>query len=235
MFCSLLISSLAACPVHAVRFETDPGRFDHLPHKPVDCSHLKPPPKWEKHEVEWKQGPASDGFFYVTNVPLNECEDYFVYLNSPQRFVAMQKVGAGDTAFCAAGDFQGNANYCNNQKLDILVDYSKEWVPEQCKERLCDWAKTGRWRDDELWKDGMFSVRRSWRKWRGKSMPWPAQVDDGTKSSGYEDVYDRCWKGPDETYKLPSLKGLDEKYQLINHKTKTFNKLVCGCPTADKC
>mmetsp|Transcript_12730 Transcript_12730/g.13865 ORF Transcript_12730/g.13865 Transcript_12730/m.13865 type:complete len:137 (+) Transcript_12730:54-464(+) len=132
-------------------------------------------------------------------------------------FVAMQKVEAGDAAFCAAGDFHGNANYCNKQNLGVLLKYSKELVPELCKERLCDFATTGRW--------------KNW-KWLGKSKPWNRKAKG--KSMGFEDVYESCWTGPD-IYKLPSLDDLDNKYQLINRPAETFNKKVCGCPTADKC
>lgn len=57
---------------------------------------------------------------------------------------------------------------------------------------------------------------------------------DEKVTMGFEDVYKACWKGPDFTYKLPSLEVLNQTYHLIS-PAGTFNKKVCGCPTADRC
>ena len=168
--------------------------------------------------------------YTITNFNPTHCNRFFMYLQEVEDYVMLQHANEYDAwkekyeSFCYVKDYMGRVEFC--EKRQKMWDYAVESVGTQCMAKLCNYAKTGKW------KAGLFKQKAA------KSMAWKGEMP-GHKSYGYKDVFKhKCWHGP-ETY--GDLLDSDFDAFVAHHKkilttpSGTFDKTVCGCRSADDC
>ena len=151
-----------------------------------------------------------------------------MYLPEFDDYVTMKYVSAYSSyeektvAFCSVTNHNGDADFCKVRKGAKTWNYVVKSVRRQCMAKLCNYAKTGKW------KAGWF------KKTGAKSMPWTGEMP-GHKSYGYKDVFKyKCWHGPKSYGDLLDFDAFAEHYGLTT-PSGTFNKKVCGCRSEDDC
>eukprot|EP00438_Fugacium_kawagutii_P000650 Skav215320 [mRNA] locus=scaffold2444:334741:335541:+ [translate_table: standard] len=173
--------------------------------------------------------------YVVVNLPKGECANNFMFYPPAKDYVLLQRVrdsrnyhkanGYMPEYFCAiegSGEDAtlGGPEICKKFSPEFLEQKKKELM-ESCKEKLCKYATTGKW------KATLF-------RWKAKKMAWNATMSGLSK--GYEDVFKTCEWGPESWHNLfPDLKGFAESYGMINAQNQTFNKMACGCRGPDDC
>ena len=119
-------------------------------------------------------------YYWQTMINYGHCEKYFTYYPKYNDYVAMQSVKDDTTAekkFCIVEADNTSPQFCATFPENFQQETLK-MVVQDCKDTLCDLAKSGKW------KAGWF------KKSKAKKMPWLREMKkDGHQSLGYEDAF----------------------------------------------
>ena len=208
----------------------------------MPCSDRKPAPfagpmihdEFEYQDPRGRKGKR--GYWYIPNIHVRDCMQYFVYLGDIDEFVRPRKVykvkdSEGEPrSFCSVGmqkpEWRRVVDVCRVEKGTTTWKKAKEFVEELCKERLCHLSTTGKW-------------KKWWFFKRAKQMPWKRELQQqGHKSYGVEDAFKKlCWRGPKSSGNLlPDFADFARRHRLMQDGNETyFNKTVCQCRTVNDC
>ena len=164
-----------------------------------------------------------------TNVGTEYCNEFFMYFPDVDDYVKLQYGSGYDDTMDERVEFcyvkaGGDADFCKVEKKQKMWNYVVESVREKCMAKLCNYAKTGKW------KAGWFKQKAA------KSMAWKSEMP-GHKSYGYKDVFKyKCWHGPKSYGDLLDFDAFARHYDNdLTTPSGTFNKKVRGCRSADDC
>mmetsp|Transcript_65976 Transcript_65976/g.144704 ORF Transcript_65976/g.144704 Transcript_65976/m.144704 type:complete len:237 (-) Transcript_65976:28-738(-) len=202
-----------------------------MTHSWSDCDERSPAPDWvEVWTQSFKDLRTNRPITYLrTNVDTNRCNEFFMYFPEFDDYVKLQYGSGYDDTMDERVEFcyvkaGGDADFCKVEKKQKMWNYVVESVREKCMAKLCNYAKTGKW------KAGWF------KKTDAKSMAWKGEMP-GHNSWGYKDVFKyKCWHGPKSYGDLLDFDAFARHYDNdLTTPSGTFNKKVCGCRSADDC
>eukprot|EP00435_Cladocopium_sp_Y103_P067798 s737_g30.t1 len=213
------------------------ARLDSLKPTWASCSNRSPPPEdFQLQErflhPEFQEEKAIDYIVFKVLGSPKEAEkcNTFVYLPLHDRFVTLKydeaySRGIHHVHMCKAADSYHDYEFCTIEQGSNVWKYGIKLVDQKCVDKLCGYAKSGKWNFGPV----------SWyseRKGRGK--PWKRFYD--YPNVGYEKVFASCWKGPkDYGNMLGDFNSFASRNKQLINTEGTFNKMICGCKTKDQC